>query len=253
MPAYQPHKPRALNGLSYANVVATLALFIALGGASAFASTQLGKDSVGTRQLKAGAVGTAKIKDGAVSAAKIRDGAITGAKVDAASLGTVPDATHATVAASATSAATAGFATSAGDARTLGGAPAEAFARGNAQILSGRVDLQLTEEQPLLTVPGVGILTAACAPGKGSPVIGFSLDNTSGGTFDLTLDWSGGTDSGRYEPGQKVEVSGAGVLADRIQIATRTSPPTVATLDLSGRSENTPSACAAYVQTIVSG
>jgi hypothetical protein len=41
--------------LTYANVVAKLALFVALGG-SAYAATQLKKNSVGTRQLKNGAV-----------------------------------------------------------------------------------------------------------------------------------------------------------------------------------------------------
>jgi len=42
--------------LTYANVVATLALVLAVGGASAFAATQLAKNSVGTRQLKKNAV-----------------------------------------------------------------------------------------------------------------------------------------------------------------------------------------------------
>ncbi len=37
--------------LTYANVVATLALFIAIGGASAFAASQLAKNSVGTKDL----------------------------------------------------------------------------------------------------------------------------------------------------------------------------------------------------------
>ncbi|HSS37862.1 MAG TPA: hypothetical protein VLT58_03740 [Polyangia bacterium] len=46
--------------LTYANVAATLALFLALGGA-AYAATQLPKNSVGTKQLKAGAVTAAKI------------------------------------------------------------------------------------------------------------------------------------------------------------------------------------------------
>ncbi len=50
--------------LTYANVMATLAFFIALGGASAFAATQLAKNSVGTKQLKKGAVTTAKIAKG---------------------------------------------------------------------------------------------------------------------------------------------------------------------------------------------
>jgi hypothetical protein len=46
--------------LSYANVVASLALFLALGGA-AFAATQLPRNSVGTGQLKPEAVTSGKI------------------------------------------------------------------------------------------------------------------------------------------------------------------------------------------------
>ena len=57
--------------LTYANVVATLALFVAIGGASAFAASQLGKNTVGTKQLKNNAVSAAKIKNGAVTQAKI--------------------------------------------------------------------------------------------------------------------------------------------------------------------------------------
>jgi hypothetical protein len=68
--------------LSYANVVATLALFIALGGATAFAAMHLAKNSVGPAQLKANAV----------TGAKVRDGSLSGADVNASSLGTVPAA-----------------------------------------------------------------------------------------------------------------------------------------------------------------
>ena len=85
--------------LTYANVVATLALFIALGGAS-YAATQLPKNSVGSKQLKKNAVTTAKIKNGAV----------TGAKINLSSLETVPSATHATSADSATMATPSGSA-----------------------------------------------------------------------------------------------------------------------------------------------
>jgi hypothetical protein len=46
---------RVSDRLSYSNVVATIALFIALGGAS-YAAVALPAHSVGTRQLKAGAV-----------------------------------------------------------------------------------------------------------------------------------------------------------------------------------------------------
>jgi hypothetical protein len=48
--------------ITYANVVATLALFLVLAGGSALAATQLlPKNSVGAKQLKKGAVTTTKI------------------------------------------------------------------------------------------------------------------------------------------------------------------------------------------------
>jgi hypothetical protein len=48
---------------SYANVMATIALFLALGG-GAYAALQLPKNSVGTRQLKKNAVVSSKVKNG---------------------------------------------------------------------------------------------------------------------------------------------------------------------------------------------
>jgi hypothetical protein len=68
------HFPR--NRLSYANVMSTVAVFLALGGATAFAAQQLGRNSVGARQLKKDAVTAAKIKDGAVTGGKVADGAV---------------------------------------------------------------------------------------------------------------------------------------------------------------------------------
>jgi hypothetical protein len=59
--------------LTYANVVATLALFVALGGAS-YAAFKLPKNSVGTKQLKNGAVTQPKISAAARSALKGREG-----------------------------------------------------------------------------------------------------------------------------------------------------------------------------------
>ncbi|HZO07435.1 MAG TPA: hypothetical protein VFB52_13685 [Solirubrobacterales bacterium] len=87
--------------LTLANVLSTVAVFLVLGGATAVAATQLGKNTVGTKQLKSNAVTAAKIKKNAVTAAKIKanaittakvkNGAITGAKVNLGSLGTVPN------------------------------------------------------------------------------------------------------------------------------------------------------------------
>lgn len=62
--------------LTYANVVATLALFLALSGGVVWAA---GK--IGTKNLKANAVTAGKIKRNAVTKAKIRGNAVTTAKL----------------------------------------------------------------------------------------------------------------------------------------------------------------------------
>lgn len=56
-----------LSRLTYANVIATVALFIALGGVG-YAATQLPKNSVGTAQIKNAAVTPAKLSEAARSA-----------------------------------------------------------------------------------------------------------------------------------------------------------------------------------------
>jgi hypothetical protein len=63
--------------------MSSLAVFLVLGGATAFAATELGKNTVGSKQLKNNAVITAKIKKEAVAAAKIKNGAVSGAKLAA--------------------------------------------------------------------------------------------------------------------------------------------------------------------------
>jgi hypothetical protein len=60
-------------GLTYANVIATLALFLALGG-GAYAAFKLPKNSVGSKQLKANAVNSAKVADGSLLAGDFRAG-----------------------------------------------------------------------------------------------------------------------------------------------------------------------------------
>ena len=77
--------------LTYANVMATVAVFIALGGAS-YAATQLPKNSVGTKQLKKNSVTSVKIKKQAITAAKVKNGTLTGTQINASTLGTVPTA-----------------------------------------------------------------------------------------------------------------------------------------------------------------
>jgi hypothetical protein len=123
------------------NLIALVALFIALGGTS-YAATQLPSKSVGTKQLKAGAVTAAKIKAGAVSTAKIKAGAVstaaiandavTGDKVLESSLGKVPSAASAD---SATIATHAAAADTAGDSAKWGGVSSGAL--GTAVVVPG--------------------------------------------------------------------------------------------------------------------
>lgn len=74
------------NRLNYANLMSTVAVFIALSGATAFAATQLAKNSVGSKQLKKNAVTAAKIASGAVTATKIAAGAVGGTQLAGAAV-----------------------------------------------------------------------------------------------------------------------------------------------------------------------
>jgi hypothetical protein len=67
--------------LSYANVIATIALFVALGGAAVAAG--LPKRSVGPQQLKPGAVTTRALHRKAVTSAKIAPKAVSAGKLGA--------------------------------------------------------------------------------------------------------------------------------------------------------------------------
>ncbi len=111
--------------LTFANVVACIALFVALGGAS-YAATRLPKNSVGSKQLKKNAVTTAKIKNGAV----------TGAKIKTSSLGTVPNAS------------------------SLGGLPASSYAIRSAVILGKGQILGQAEgiAESNISVPNAGLV-----------------------------------------------------------------------------------------------
>lgn len=138
---------RLRGNLTYANVTATLALFLVLAGGSAIAAKQL---------LPKNSVGTAQLKNGAVTGAKIKDGSVTGAKVQVASLGTVPSAARASSADTATNAnraatadragtadraASADTATSAANAAALGGVPASRYLTNDSVLGSGEIEV----------------------------------------------------------------------------------------------------------------
>jgi hypothetical protein len=92
--------------LTYANVMSSLAVFLILGGATAFAAVKkvganeikansiktgkIVKEAVTAGKIKNGAVTETKIADGAVTTNKIANDAVTGDKVKESTLGEVP-------------------------------------------------------------------------------------------------------------------------------------------------------------------
>jgi hypothetical protein len=69
---------RVRGKLTYANVTATIALFIALGMGSAWAAGNLGKDTVKSKQIKAGAVRANELADDAVTSSKVDNHSLLG-------------------------------------------------------------------------------------------------------------------------------------------------------------------------------
>lgn len=67
-------KPRPR--LTYANVVATLALVLAIGGGTVYAASKLGKNTVTSKAIKKGAVKSSDIAKNAVDGSKVKDGSI---------------------------------------------------------------------------------------------------------------------------------------------------------------------------------
>lgn len=75
--------------LSYANVTATLALFVALGGTS-YAALTLPRNSVGSKQIRTGAVGSSEVRNRSLKTADLSLSArasLRGAKGDTGAAG----------------------------------------------------------------------------------------------------------------------------------------------------------------------
>jgi hypothetical protein len=129
---------RLVRQLSFANVIACVALFVALGG-GAYAATKINGNniqsgSIGGGKLKNATIGAGKLKNGTITSQQIAAGTLTGSDINLATLGTVPSAqtaakaTNATNANRATTANTATTATTANHATTANSATTAASA-----------------------------------------------------------------------------------------------------------------------------
>lgn len=67
--------------MTYPNVVATVALFMAIGGGAAWAATHHGKNAVKSKNIAPKAVKTKNLAKGAVTPAKIKAGSLTRAQL----------------------------------------------------------------------------------------------------------------------------------------------------------------------------
>jgi hypothetical protein len=168
--------------LTYANVMSSIAVFLVLGGA-AFAAAQLPKNSVGSKQLKKNAVTTAKIKNNAITTGKIKNGAVSGAKVNVATLGTVPNASHAGSADTANTANNAAHADTASTTTGISPLPSGHsqsgfYAAGGGESTGGYIAQGITFQQPLAAAIPAGNVewlregdtSPSCpGPGKAAP------------------------------------------------------------------------------------
>ena len=148
---------RRFRVVSYANVTATLALFVALGGTS-YAALH-----VSTENIENGAVTSSKLANKAVVAAKLGDKAVTPAAVNGANR----------------------FPIKVNDANTLGGVASSNFVRG-AQV-AGVYSVTSSTPKTVYSVAPFGKLAIGCEKGQGFA----RFTNTSGEPIVVAIDSSG--------------------------------------------------------------
>lgn len=166
---------RLLRHLSFSNVIAMLALFVALGGA-AYAGTKIngssikngsiggGKlknETITANKLKKGTITAAQIANQTITGAQIQPGSIDGSQINLSTIGTVPLAQAAQTAARADSATKAETATSATTATNATNAD-NATTAGDAEKLGGKTPGELKAELELTCESGTKFYGGMC-------------------------------------------------------------------------------------------
>jgi len=160
--------------LTYANVVSSLALFVALGGVS-YAATSLPGGSVGAKQIRAEAVRTGKLADGAVTYGKLAKGVrawiarVGGAPTVTATTSAPESVKHAETADRAT---TAGHAETADKAATAGSAGTAAHADTAGSAATAELATTSEDAEALGGQPASHYLTADSVLGSGQTEAG---------------------------------------------------------------------------------
>jgi hypothetical protein len=165
--------------LTYPNVMATIAVFVALGGTSYAVATgsidsrELKNNSVRSGDLRNNDVRGKDILKGAVTGSDVDDDSLTGEDVNESSLGTVPNASIANIANTASMATTAD---SAGTAGSVGGVTFRSF---NFTTQADAAATQILSFRGLELSASCAIATAALGFTAASTVNDTQLDSYS--------------------------------------------------------------------------
>jgi hypothetical protein len=195
--------------LSFANVVACLALFVALGGSSYAAlrvdSSMIANNSVTSKDLKNNGVRGRDIRKGTVRGTDVRDGdlqgrdvrndTLSGSDVRESSLAAVPSALNA---------------------QALGGKPASGFLTSDELQRVGPLRLAHGESQ---TVAAIGPFTwkASCSDaGASGTNLTVTAESTEADSYTTSF---GGPGGGSFGPGSPLEVINADSTTPGYQIA----------------------------------
>ena len=155
--------------LTFSNVIALLALFIALGGTS-YAVTALPKNSVGTQQIKKDAVTGAKVKNGSLSSADFAAGTLLKGDTGASGATGATGATGPQGATGAAGPAGAQYSSVDGDSQTN---PIESNA---VSVASGTIYLDQAGKYAMFARFDTTLTANMCA--GGDPVLFLSTDGT---------------------------------------------------------------------------
>jgi hypothetical protein len=206
--------------LSYANVVATLALFLAIGGGTVYAALQLSKNSVKSKNIAKGAVKTSDLGRKSVTSPKVKDGAITAEDIAA---GVIPKL-DADVTGSATAGPQGGVNTAAASPLPLSGTTSFTPSAGDVSAVAaeGRFTVATTSATEFCQ-PAVRVLL------NGEPSRIF-VDPESGGDSTTPVQASGRDAAGPYgliNPGTPLNITAelrgdvdctAGSRLDRLEV-----------------------------------
>jgi hypothetical protein len=194
---------RVLRHLTYANVMASIAVFVALGGVGYAATT------INGGAIKKQTIGAGKLKNGTLTSNQVKQNALTGSVIDESSLSTVPSAQTAVSATTATSAVNAEHAISATSATTADSATTAS----DADTLDGLSASDLQVSCPVATEPYGGM----CWDEDVRPAAGWIVASIQCGEAGGRLPSLGELIAYVFQPGE--QVSGQNWSGDVIDLA----------------------------------